>query len=224
MLQARKIRTPRELYFDCIDEDRRDMHIQRYNYTFSMEMRKEAAQATIEKYVKSMISSKPDKGNVYSDDSDSSSCGDQYAPSPTLLKNLINGLPYFEPLHFGFHLPNDVETPSCVCPCAQGLTCWRSNFSIDWEDEVSCKFRVFMPKGLLQHCETKSGSYHDCVLFYLGKLIFKSDQSWVDDLISYGNQRGDENEETFIHGNIDVRMVEYMVSFFFQINGIFLHA
>ena len=60
-----------------------------------------------------------------------------------------------------------------------------------------------MPKGLLQHCETKSGSYHDCVLFYLGKLIFKSDQSWVDDLISYGNQRGDENEETFIHGNID---------------------
>jgi hypothetical protein len=87
MLQARKTRTPRELYFDCIDEDCRDMHIPRYNYTFSMEMRKEAAQATIEKYVQSMISSKPDKGNVYSDDSDSSSCGDQYAPSPTFLKN-----------------------------------------------------------------------------------------------------------------------------------------
>ncbi len=120
MLQARKIRTSRELYFDCIDEEHRDMHIPRYNYTFSMERRKEAAQATIEEYVKSTISSKFDKGNVYSEDSDSSSCGDQYAPSPTLLKFFINVLPFFKPLHFGFHLPNDVETPSCVCPCAQG--------------------------------------------------------------------------------------------------------
>ena len=98
------------------------MRIPRYNYTFSMERRKKAALLTIEEFVKSTISLKSDKGNVYSD-SDSGSCGEQDAPSPTLLKNFINGLPYFEPLHFGFHLPNDVETPSCVCHCARGLTC-----------------------------------------------------------------------------------------------------
>ena len=56
-----------------------------------------------------------------------------------------------------------------------------------------------MLKSLMQHCETKGGSYHDCVLFYLGKLNIKSDQTWFDDLTSYGNHRGDENEETFIH-------------------------
>ena len=133
-----------------------------------MDRRKEAAQATIEEFVKSTISLKSDKRNVYSD-SDSGSCGDQEIPSPTLLKKFINGLPYFEPLHFGFHLLNDVETPSCVCPCARGLTCWRSNYSIDWEDEVSCKFQAFMPKSLMQHCEAKGGSYHSCVLFYLEK-------------------------------------------------------
>ncbi len=49
----------------------------------------------------------------------------------------------------------------------------------------------------MQHCETKGGSYHDSVLFNLGKLNIKSDQTWFDDLTSYGNQRGDENEETF---------------------------
>ena len=144
------------------------MLIPRFHYTFSMDMRKEAAQATIEKFVKPTFSSISDIRNVYSD-SDSSSCGEQDAPSPTLLKKIITGLPYFEPLHFGFHLPNDVKTPSCLCPCARGLTCWRSNFSIDWEDEVSCKFQAFMPKSLMQHCEAKGGSYHSCVLFYLEK-------------------------------------------------------
>jgi len=195
MLQATKIRTSRELYFDCIDEEHRAMHIPRYNYTFSMKRRKEAALLTIEEFVKSTISLKSDKGNVYSD-SDSSSCGEQDAPSPTLLKNFITGLPYFEPLHFGFHIPNDVKAPSCLCPCAWGLTCWRSNFSIDWEDEVSFKFQAFMPKSLMQHCATKGGSYHDCVLLYLGKLNIKSNQTWIDELTSYGNQRGDVNENT----------------------------
>ena len=72
----------------------------------------------------------------------------------------------------------------------------RSNYSIDWEDEVSCKFQVFMLKSLMQHCETKGGSYHDCVLLYLGKLNIKSNQTWIDELTSYGNQRGDVNENT----------------------------
>ena len=58
-----------------------------------------------------------------------------------------------------------------------------------------------MPKSLMQHCETKGGSYHEYVL--LGKLNIKSDQTWFDDITSYRNQRGDENEETFIHGNTD---------------------
>jgi hypothetical protein len=122
MLQATKIRTSRELYLYCIDVEYRTMLLPRFDYKFSMDRRKEAAQATIEEFVKSTISSKSKKGNVYSD-SDSGSCGEQDAPSPTLLKIFINGLPYFEPLHFEFHLPNDVETPSCVCHCARGLTC-----------------------------------------------------------------------------------------------------
>jgi len=57
-----------------------------------MDRRKEAVQATIEEFVKSMISSKSDKRNVYSD-SYSSYCGEQDAPSPTLLKKILMGYP-----------------------------------------------------------------------------------------------------------------------------------
>ena len=91
MLQATKIRTSRELYLHCIDLEYQTMLLPRYHYTFSMD-RKEAAQATIEEFV---------KRNVYSE-SDSSSFGEQDAPSPTLLKNFINGLSFFEPLHLNF--------------------------------------------------------------------------------------------------------------------------
>jgi len=77
------------------------MLLPRYHYTFSMDRRKEAAQATIEEFVKSTISLKSDKRNVYSE-SDSSSFGEQDAPSPTLLKKIINGLSFFEPLHLDF--------------------------------------------------------------------------------------------------------------------------
>ena len=76
------------------------MLLPRFDYKFSMDRRKEAAQATIEEFVKSTISLKSDRRNVYSD-SDSGSCGKQEIPSPTLLKKLF-GLPYFEPLHFGW--------------------------------------------------------------------------------------------------------------------------
>ncbi len=49
-------------------------------------------------------------------DSDTSSCKEKYvsnsnSPSPTSLKDFINGLPHFEPLHFGFYL-NDDKKPS----------------------------------------------------------------------------------------------------------------
>ncbi len=67
MLQATKIRTSRELYLDCIDVEYRTMLIPRFHYTFSMDMRKEAAQATIEKFVKPTFSSISDIRNVYSD-------------------------------------------------------------------------------------------------------------------------------------------------------------
>jgi len=68
------------------------MLLPRFHYTFSMDRRKEAVQATIEEFVKSMISSKSDKRNVYSD-SYSSYCGEQDAPSPTLLKKILMGYP-----------------------------------------------------------------------------------------------------------------------------------
>jgi len=92
MLQATKIRTSRELYLYCIDVEYRTMLLPRFDYKFSMDRRKEAVQATIEEFVKSTISSKSDKRNVYSD-SYSSYCGEQDAPSPTLLKKILMGYP-----------------------------------------------------------------------------------------------------------------------------------
>jgi hypothetical protein len=92
MLQATKIRTSRELYLYCIHVEYQTMLLPRFDYKFSMDRRKEAAQATIEEFVKSTISLKSDKRNVYSD-SDSGSCGDQEIPSPTLLKKLLMGYP-----------------------------------------------------------------------------------------------------------------------------------
>ena len=119
MLQATKIRTSRELYLDCIDVEYQTMLLPRFHYAFSLDRRKEAVQATIEELVKPTFSPISDIRKFYSD-SDSSSCGEQNAPRPILLKKIINGLPYFEPLHFGFHLPNDVDcgdTKLCMSLC-----------------------------------------------------------------------------------------------------------
>ena len=94
-------------------------------------------------------------------DSDTSSCEEQVvsnsnSPSPTSLKDFINGLPHFEPLHFGFYV-NDEKNQSCLCPCVKGVTHWRELQGIDLENEELCKFRLFLSKGLLQHCLDKGG-------------------------------------------------------------------
>jgi hypothetical protein len=48
MVQGKKMNTPRELYLQCLDEDLRKIPIPRICYTFSMDARKNAAQATID--------------------------------------------------------------------------------------------------------------------------------------------------------------------------------
>ena len=48
MVQAKEMNTPRELYLQCLDDDLRKTPIPRICYTFSMDARKNAAQATID--------------------------------------------------------------------------------------------------------------------------------------------------------------------------------
>ena len=48
MVQGKKMTTPRELYLQCLDEDFQKTSIARICYTFSMDARKKAAQATID--------------------------------------------------------------------------------------------------------------------------------------------------------------------------------
>ncbi len=109
MVQAKEMNTPRELYLQCLDEEFQKTSIPRICYTFSMDARKKAAQATIDFYVKPNVKSLSKKSHGPYSDSDTSSCEEQYVsnsnlPSSTSLKNFINGLPHFEPLHFGFYL------------------------------------------------------------------------------------------------------------------------
>ena len=85
--------------------------------------------------------------------------------------------------------------PSCLCPCAKGLTCWRHSFNIDLEKQELCKFYLLPSRGLLQHCSDKGGSYHSCAMHYHEKLDIKPGKVWIDDSTSDGNQKGaDENE------------------------------
>jgi hypothetical protein len=37
------------------------------------------------------------------------------------LQNFIEALPHLEPIHFGFHLQWNDQTPSCMCSSAHGL-------------------------------------------------------------------------------------------------------
>ena len=99
-----------------------------------------------------------------------------------------NALPHFEPLHFGFYLSNDDKMPSCLCPCAKGLTFWRESFNIDLENQELCKFCVLLSRGLLQHCSDKGDSYHSCAKYYLEKLDIKPSKVWIDNSTSDGNQ------------------------------------
>ena len=52
MMQENKMKTPRELYLQCLDEDFQKTPIPRFCYTFSMDASKKAAQATIDFFVK----------------------------------------------------------------------------------------------------------------------------------------------------------------------------
>jgi hypothetical protein len=164
-VQLEKMNTPREFYLQCLDDDLRNIRIPRISYKFLLDSRKKAAQATIDEYVKPNVRSLLKKSHGPYSDSDTSSCEEQVvsnsnSPSHTSLKDFINGLPHFEPLHVGFYM-NDDKNPSCLCPCGKGFTRWRESFRIDWENEELCRFRLLLSKGLLQHCSDKGGSYHE---------------------------------------------------------------
>ena len=149
----KKMSTPSKLYLECLDDNLQQISIPRIGYKISMDSRMKAAQATIHAFSKSYVKpvSKKSRG-IYSD-SDSSSCENQVVslPSFSSLKVFINGLPHFEPLHFGFYLNNE-KNPSCLCPCVKGVTRWRELKGIDLENGELCKFRLMSSKGLLQHC------------------------------------------------------------------------
>ena len=106
------------------------------------------------------------------------------------MKNFINGLPHFEPLHFGLYL-NEDKKPSCLCPCVKGVTRWRDLLQIDWENEELCRFHLMSSKSLIQHCTAKGGFYHKCTLHYLEKLNIKPGKIWAEESIFEGNQKGD---------------------------------
>ena len=160
-IQVKKMTTPRELYLECLDDNLQQISIPRIGYKISMDSRMKAAQATINAFSRSNV--KPVSNNSHGpySESDSDCCEDQVVsfPSPSLLRVFINGLPHFEPLHFGFYLNND-KNPSCICPCVKGVTRWRELKGIDLEKSELCKFRLFSSKGLLQHCLDRGTIYH----------------------------------------------------------------
>ncbi len=88
-----------------------------------MDSRKKAAQATIDFFAKSNVELVSKNSHSPYSNSDTNSCEDQVVslPSSTSLKYFINGLPHFEPLHFGFYL-NEDKNRSCLCPCVKGVT------------------------------------------------------------------------------------------------------
>ncbi len=185
LVQAKKMNTPRELYLQCLDEELQKISIPRIGYTFSMDARMKAAQATIDFYAKPNVKLLSKKSHGPYSDSDTSSGEEQYVsnsnlPSLTSLKIFINGLPHFEPLHFGFYL-NEDKHGSCLCPCVKGVTCWRESQQIDWDSEILCKFHLMSSTGLLQHCATKGGTYHNCIQYYLQKLDIKPGKIWTDE-------------------------------------------
>ena len=114
----KKMTTPRELYLECLEDNLRKVPIPRISYKISMASRTKAAEATINAFSTSYV--KPVSKNSHGpySESDSSSCEEQVVCLSSLssLKNFINGLPHFEPLHFGFYV-NDEKNRSCLCPC-----------------------------------------------------------------------------------------------------------
>ena len=104
-----------------------------------MDTRKKAAQATIKEFVKPTSTLVSMRSGFYSDSETSSSGGqdasNSKSSSPASLRDFINALLHVEPLHFGFYLLNDDKMPSCLCPCAKGLTCWRDFLILIWRSK-----------------------------------------------------------------------------------------
>jgi hypothetical protein len=196
MVQVKKMNTPRESYLQCLEEDLRKTPIPRICYKISMDSRKKAAQAIIDVYVKPNARSLLKKRHGPYRDSDTSSCKEQCvsnsnSPSPFSLKDFINGLPHFEPLPFGFYL-NEDKNRSCLCPCVKGVNRWRESHGIYLENDDLCRFHLMSPASLLQHCEAKGGTYHNCIQYYLEKLNLKPGKTWPEESTSERKRKGDD--------------------------------
>jgi hypothetical protein len=165
-----------------------------------MDSRTKAAQATIHAFSKSYVKPVSKNSHSFYSESDSSSCEDQVVSLPSLfsLRVFINGLPHFEPLHFGFYLNDDDKNPSCLCPCVRGVTRWRELKGIDLENGELCKFRLLSSKGLLQHCSDRGGIYHECTIHYLRELNIKPGKTWPEESISGRNRNEDD-----VTGSVD---------------------
>ncbi len=69
----KKMKTPRELYLQCLDDNLQKTPIPRICYKISMDSRKKAAQATIDAYAKPNVRSLLKKSHGPYSDSDTSS-------------------------------------------------------------------------------------------------------------------------------------------------------
>ena len=198
-IQVKKMSTPSKLYLECLDDNLRQISIPRIGYKISMDSRTKAAQATIHAFSKSYVKPVSKNSHSFYSESDSSSCEDQVVslPSPSLLRVFINGLPHFEPLHFGFYL-NDDKNPSCLCPCVKGVTRWRELKGIDLENGELCTLRLMSSNGLLQHCKDRGGIYHECTIHYLRELNIQPGKTWPEESISERNCKGDD-----VSGSVD---------------------
>ena len=170
-----------------------------------MDTRKKAAQATIDCFTKPMLTPVTKNSHGPYSESDTSFCEEQDAsnsnsPSPASLRDFINVLPHFEPLHFGFYLMNDDKRASCLCPCSPGVSFCGSSFKIDIENKECCKFHLLQSNGLLRHCQAKGGSNHSYIVYYLKKLDIKPGKAWIDNSTSDGNKKGEDANEEGMYG------------------------
>jgi hypothetical protein len=122
-------------------------------YQIIMQKRYEMAKATIEAFKKPVAMSK-NQSSSYSDlegSNDAPLSDDENIPNKTdttelkinnSLLHFIEALPHLEPIHYGFHLQRNDQTPSCMCSSARCLNPWRTTNGID-KDYDLCRNTLF---------------------------------------------------------------------------------
>jgi hypothetical protein len=86
------------------------------------------------------------------------------------LQNVIEALPFLEPLHFGFRLQGSNKSGYYICSLAKGFTPWRGRHEIV-DDYLLCGMKLFAGQSLFQHCDGEGDEYHTATAFYL-RILF----------------------------------------------------